>query len=304
MAGLLQKVAGGFLKGMGEGAMLEAKQRREDAIAAAERAAKVEDRDAGFAQRNSEQQVQEGGLNSRSAATNATSITNNTNTNQTSRDNNEATNSTSRSNNAATIAGEASRQKAGFTNANDTVDKVETLDDGTKLIIKKGGASSVATDADGNAYTGTPGLNKGDATLLSALKQRNQRTDSDGRPIAGDYDWANIDKQLRATGREKLADTVMGITPEPKSRLSLNNSDGASTGPTISSLNLKEAPASGGGLTNPTGGKTAPKTLTPPPNASKGDAKALPALKDRIAGKVYPLPSGNFKWTATGWEPQ
>jgi hypothetical protein len=31
-------------------------------------------------------------------------------------------------------------------------------------------------------------------------------------------------------------------------------------------------------------------------------APAIPAAPDRVSGKVYSLPNGNFRWRDTGWE--
>lgn len=67
MGGLLTRAIGGALAGFGDAAINDAKQRREDAVAALKRSQDVEDRDAGFAHQDANLITTEEGANARAA---------------------------------------------------------------------------------------------------------------------------------------------------------------------------------------------------------------------------------------------
>lgn len=301
MGGLLRGLAGA-LSGFGQGMIEKAKEDREDKLLAIARAQKVSDTQGQYAHEDATQATSEAGATARNASNNATSITttgmNNDTSTANTKSNNATTiqatgmnNATSTANTDATIQGEGDRQAAGFTHDDNSVDRVMPQQDGSQVVVTKGGSAKPLVTADGTPVQGDFTLSASNQRLLAVYKAKNIMRDGDGAPILDanrmpQYDWGAIDTQLRNAGKSAIADVISGQTPM-----------GSPTPQSFSSGNADQMGATalggnvslGGGLTSSLFGGT-PSTVTPapvaaPPPGAVDMLKANPNMRDAFDQK-------------------
>lgn len=112
---------------------------------------------------------------------------------------------------------------------------------------------------------------------ISVIKGRIRREmDSERRRLE---DRAEMDESLTP---EAIEEQVDGLRMELEDYYGISVDDGAAPSPTVPQGDVPVSSASGSGAIN---------------------AQAPPPLDQRIPGKVYATPKGNFIWTGSGWKP-